>query len=58
MEVDNLRTINEKYGNKTGDRILQDTATLLKGTFRESDIISRIGGANSWSPHRASGSSY
>ena len=43
LEVDDLRTINEKYGHRTGDRILQDTAELLKGTFRESDIISRIG---------------
>ena len=44
LEVDNLRAINEKYGHKTGDQILQDTAKLLKSTFRESDIISRIGG--------------
>jgi PAS domain S-box-containing protein/diguanylate cyclase (GGDEF)-like protein len=44
LEVNNLRTINEKYGLKTGDLILQDTAKLLKRTFRESDIISRIGG--------------
>lgn len=44
LKVDDLRTINEKYGHKTGDRMLQDTAKLLKSTFRESDIISRIGG--------------
>jgi PAS domain S-box-containing protein/diguanylate cyclase (GGDEF)-like protein len=44
LEVYNLRAINEKYGYKTGDQILQDTAKLLKSTFRESDIISRIGG--------------
>ncbi len=44
LEIENLRTINEQYGQKTVDRILQDTAKLLKSTFRESDIISRIGG--------------
>lgn len=44
LEIDDLRTINEKFGHKSGDRILQDTAKLLRGTFRESDIISRIGG--------------
>jgi len=44
LEVEDLRTVNEKYGHKSGDRMLQDTAKLLKSTFRESDIIARMGG--------------
>ncbi|MFC2140751.1 diguanylate cyclase [Acidobacteriota bacterium] len=44
LDVDNLKTINDQFGHKTGDEALEDTANLLKHTFRESDIIGRIGG--------------
>lgn len=43
-DFDNLKTINDSFGHKTGDRALMETADLLRKTFRESDIIGRVGG--------------
>uniref|UniRef100_A0A7C4THA6 Diguanylate cyclase n=1 Tax=candidate division WOR-3 bacterium TaxID=2052148 RepID=A0A7C4THA6_UNCW3 len=44
IDVDNLKKINDKYGHPLGDQALVKTAEILKKTFRESDIIARIGG--------------
>lgn len=44
IDVDGLKKINDTYGHLEGDRALADTAHILKETFRESDIIGRLGG--------------
>jgi len=44
MDLDGLKWINDQYGHKEGDQALIDFANILKKTFRESDIIARIGG--------------
>ncbi len=43
-DLDNLKGINDTFGHKEGDQALADTSKILKETFRESDIIARIGG--------------
>jgi two-component system cell cycle response regulator len=43
-DVDGLKQINDTHGHQEGDLALIKTASLLKGTFRASDIVSRIGG--------------
>jgi diguanylate cyclase (GGDEF)-like protein/PAS domain S-box-containing protein len=43
-DVDDLKEINDKWGHREGDMALIHTAAVLRGTFRESDIIARIGG--------------
>jgi len=43
-DLNDLKTINDTYGHLQGDRALIDTAKIFKETFRESDIIARIGG--------------
>lgn len=43
-DVDNLKVINDKFGHQEGDLVLLDIAGILKATYRESDIIARIGG--------------
>lgn len=43
-DLDNLKQINDTYGHEEGDRLLKNTADILKSTYRESDIIVRIGG--------------
>ncbi len=43
-DVDELKQINDDYGHQQGDRALIATAELLRGTFRASDILARIGG--------------
>jgi PAS domain S-box/diguanylate cyclase (GGDEF) domain len=44
IDVDGLKKINDTYGHQEGDWALADTALILKETFRESDIIGRLGG--------------
>jgi diguanylate cyclase (GGDEF)-like protein/PAS domain S-box-containing protein len=44
IDLDSLKKINDTCGHQEGDRALADTARILKETFRESDIIGRIGG--------------
>ena len=43
-DLDNMKTINDTLGHEAGDQALRDTATLLHETFRESDVIGRMGG--------------
>lgn len=43
-DVDDLKMINDTLGHLEGDRALIDTAHLIRETFRESDIVARIGG--------------
>jgi len=44
VDVDNLKLINDSLGHALGSAILVETADLLKKTFRESDVLGRIGG--------------
>ena len=43
-DLDNLKTINDTFGHKEGDSALIHAANVLKESFRESDIVGRIGG--------------
>lgn len=43
-DLDGLKSINDVYGHHEGDNILKDVAHILKTTYRESDIVARIGG--------------
>jgi diguanylate cyclase (GGDEF)-like protein/PAS domain S-box-containing protein len=43
-DVDRLKEINDTLGHLAGDAALMETATVLQETFRESDIVARIGG--------------
>ena len=44
MDVDDLKKINDSSGHKTGDRALSEVAFILKKSFRDSDIVGRLGG--------------
>jgi len=44
LDLDNLKAINDSQGHRKGDQALITIANLLKSTFRESDIIARMGG--------------
>jgi diguanylate cyclase (GGDEF)-like protein len=43
-DLDGLKKINDTLGHAEGDAALREAADLLKKSFRESDIIARIGG--------------
>jgi diguanylate cyclase (GGDEF)-like protein/PAS domain S-box-containing protein len=44
IDVDGMKRVNDTLGHEEGDRVLIHTAHILRQTFRESDIIARIGG--------------
>ncbi len=44
IDCDDLKWINDTLGHEEGDKALVDTANVLRQTFRESDIVARIGG--------------
>ncbi|MCK4907374.1 MAG: GGDEF domain-containing protein [Spirochaetes bacterium] len=44
IDLDGLKIINDTYGHSEGDKAIIKTAKLIKDSFRESDIIARIGG--------------
>ncbi len=43
-DLDNLKGINDSCGHLEGDRAIKAFAEILKSTFRESDVVARIGG--------------
>ena len=44
VDLDNMKRINDALGHEAGDRALEDAAQILKKTFRDSDIVARVGG--------------
>jgi diguanylate cyclase (GGDEF)-like protein/PAS domain S-box-containing protein len=43
-DVDGLKLVNDQRGHEAGDRLLRQTAQLLREAFRAEDIVARIGG--------------
>ncbi|GBG55728.1 histidine kinase [Sporomusaceae bacterium FL31] len=44
IDIDGLKFINDTFGHNQGDNMLTWAATVFRSTFRESDLIARIGG--------------
>lgn len=44
IDVDDFKHVNDYYGHQRGDEVLQNVATALKNSFKESDIVMRMGG--------------
>ncbi len=43
-DLDDLKRVNDTAGHAAGDRALRDTALVLRQTFRDADLVARIGG--------------
>ncbi len=43
-DLDNLKVVNDVHGHAAGDQVLRDAARAFRMTYRDSDIIARIGG--------------
>src|SRR5262249_4055964 len=44
LDLDHLKFINDTFGHAEGDRALSQAAGIIRGCFRNSDIVARIGG--------------
>jgi diguanylate cyclase (GGDEF)-like protein len=44
LDLDDLKLVNDRYGNGMGDALLAQVAQRLKTRFRRADTIARIGG--------------
>ena len=44
IDLNGLKQINDNLGHQSGDEALRDAADILRQTFRDSDILARIGG--------------
>jgi diguanylate cyclase len=43
-DLDNFKVVNDSYGHRAGDRVLQSVAACFKSAVRMEDIVARIGG--------------
>ena len=44
LDVDRFKSVNDRFGHAEGDAALAALADVLRQTFRESDVVARIGG--------------
>ncbi|MCP4323159.1 MAG: sensor domain-containing diguanylate cyclase [Alteromonadales bacterium] len=44
FDIHGMRKLNYQFGEKAGDKLLKDFAGILIDTFRDTDLIARIGG--------------
>ncbi|NTW05527.1 MAG: PAS domain S-box protein [Peptococcaceae bacterium] len=43
-DIDGLKLVNDTLGHEKGDQLLLDASNIIRKSFRDKDIISRIGG--------------
>ena len=44
VDLDGLKAVNDQLGHAEGDQAIKDMAGLMRDTFRDSDVVGRIGG--------------
>lgn len=44
VDLDGLKRVNDQHGHAAGDALLRRTASVLRSTFRATDLVARIGG--------------
>lgn len=44
IDVDHFKSVNDRHGHETGDRVLVALTDTIRGCLRKSDIVGRLGG--------------
>lgn len=44
LDLDDFKSVNDRFGHPTGDRVLTEVGRTLQTTLRASDVIARVGG--------------
>jgi len=44
LDIDFFKQVNDTYGHETGDKVLIQVASILKGSVRRADVVIRYGG--------------
>lgn len=44
LDIDHFKKVNDNYGHQAGDSVLQQVATLMKNTLRDTEFCGRYGG--------------
>lgn len=44
MDIDHFKRINDTFGHRMGDRVLEQVAIQIKGMCRTDDLVARVGG--------------
>jgi diguanylate cyclase (GGDEF)-like protein len=44
IDVDGLKRVNDQHGHEMGDALIADMARVIKATFRDTDVVGRLGG--------------
>jgi diguanylate cyclase (GGDEF)-like protein len=43
-DIDGLKLVNDQLGHEMGDRLIRDTAAVLRESLRDTDVLARLGG--------------
>ena len=44
VDIDHFKKFNDSYGHEAGDEVLRNVGEVLRSSFRETDIVARMGG--------------
>lgn len=44
IDLDNFKTINDRFGHTVGDKAIYQMAQIIRRNFRSTDIVGRVGG--------------
>ena len=44
LDIDDFKSVNDRFGHEAGDRVLKSFSVLLSNIFRKEDIVGRVGG--------------